>query len=193
VHFGGMVFTKKQIRKIKKDRLVQKQFYEQCFSILMPVCLRYFKERNDAESMLNEGFMKIFNNIEKYNIQTPFDPWAKRVMINLIIDNHRKNLKHKQNTVYNGDDYLNRNEKIYVELNDGEEKMIYDELYNLIHRLPETTSKVFNLYVIDGFKHKEIAELLGISEGTSKWHLSSARRKLQQLIQQITKTEQVFS
>jgi RNA polymerase sigma factor (sigma-70 family) len=193
VHCGGMIFTKKSIRKLKKDRLVQKQFYEQCFKMLLPVCLRYFKDRNDAESMLNEGFMKLFLNIDKYNIQTPFEPWAKRVMINLIIDNHRKNLKYKQNTVYNGDDYINRNETIYMELNDGEEKMIYDELYNLIHQLPETTSKVFNLYVIDGFKHKEIAELLGISEGTSKWHLSSARLKLQQLIEEIRKTEQVFS
>lgn len=181
------------IKKVKKDRKAQKELYELCFDILMPICLRYFRNKEDAVTQLNDGFLKIINNIENYNTKLPFEAWSKRIMINTIIDNYRKNKKYKEKISYPGELKTPVNNNAYLELNGGEAELIYREIYNLIRRLPTTTSQVFNLYAIDGYKHKEIGILLGISEGTSKWHLSEGRKRLQAMIKKIRTSEHILS
>lgn len=166
---------------IDKERKAQFALYKQVYSFLMSICVRYTNNREDAQSVLNLGFLKLLNNLEKYKAEIPFGLWARRLMINTIIDEYRKNKKEKELLEYH--DFSDRNdEENMVEVNDAIKRMDVQEIQNHIDRLPNVSKKVFNLFVVDGFGHKEIAAMLGMSEGTSKWHLNNAREKLKELI-----------
>lgn len=161
----------------KKDRRAQNILYKCCFSFLMKVCYRYAHNEDDAVSLLNHGFLKILNNIEKYKPEIPFEVWSRRVVINAIIDEYRKN-KEYHKTIQSTDlSEIHETESTF-NTSEIDSKISVDEIISLIRELPPMSSKVFNLYVMDGYTHKEIALMLNISEGTSKWHLSFAREKL---------------
>lgn len=153
----------------------------------MGVAMRYKTNPEDARSIVNQGFLKIFSNIEKYTFQGPFEAWIRRIMINTLIDDFRKiqketlRIKHIDFTDLNGIDYG-------FDFNKAEQLLQLEQLDALIHQLPLMTRNVFNLYAIDGYKHKEIAELFDISIGTSKWHLANARKKLMAMLQELTDT-----
>ena len=106
----------------------------------------------------------------KYSLAT----WIRNVMVNHLIDEFRKEKRHKATIQLSEFDETTADS----DWNEGEQKLATDELFEMLKKLPPMTEKVFNMYAIDGFKHKEIADLLDISEGTSKWHVSDARRKL---------------
>ncbi len=157
------------------DRLYQKQLYELFYGKMMSVCLRYAKDHEEAKDMLNEGFMKVFKNIQKYKATHSLESWIRRIMINNAIDHYRKYKKHRnQIDITEVYDYSN-DETISSDLS-------VQEIMKLIQKLSPAYKTVFNLYVVDGYNHREIAEKLGISEGTSKSNLSKARAKLQQMI-----------
>ena len=164
-------------------REAQFRLYRACFPALMSVCLRYKKDKDDAAAVLNTGYMKILSNLDKYSMHIPFTAWMKRIMINTIIDEFRSTRKVRELIEYTDftetdtfDDAVNWNE--------AEQQFGFDELLKMIKTLPPVTQKVFNLYAIDGYNHREIGEMLNMSDGTSKWHLSSGRKKLQELILQ---------
>jgi RNA polymerase sigma factor (sigma-70 family) len=168
---------------MRSDRKAQFQLYKSCFSLLMGICRRYHSNENDAAAIMNQGFMKILTNIKKYRPEIPFEAWARKVMINTLIDEFRKTRKVKElmETVDFSEGQWE--ESGIFDWNHAEQAFDADQLKSYIHQLPPVSRKVFNLYAIDGYKHAEIAELLNISMGTSKWHLSFARKKLQEMLQ----------
>ena len=150
----------------------------------MNICSRYYKNNEDARAVLNLTFLKVLNHFEKKGEEIMhFKAWLKKLMINTIIDEHRKNTNYK--TVIQ----LNQFENSYddgndgIDWNDAEKNLNAEALLDLIHALPKAESKVFNLYAIDGYKHLEIAEMLKIPVGTSKWLLSEARIKLRRQVE----------
>jgi RNA polymerase sigma factor (sigma-70 family) len=148
----------------------------------MSICLRYTRNADKAKEVLNMGFYKILNNLGKYNTDAPFKPWIRKVMINTLINEYKKEKTHHDNILY-VEEYYETDK--YSEINVALTKINADQIYGFIAKLPPASQQVFNLYFIDGFKHKEIAEMLDISEGTSKWHLNSAREKLKEMIKKI--------
>ena len=129
-------------------------------------------------------FMKILGGLENVDEQLNFPAWAKRIVVNTLIDEYRK----KKN--YNSKVTAKETERELDQYgaqasNDGEASFAYENLLKLIAQLPEISGKVFNLYVIEGYNHKEIGDLLGFSEGTSKWHLSTARKALREKLEKI--------
>lgn len=163
---------------INDDRKALFELYKHCYSFLMRVCVRYAKNKDDAAEYLNTGFLKIIDNLEKYSDDKPFEAWAKRVMINHILDIFRSQKRY--NDTFKTYDKVEEAEGKGMVMNTAEVKYTSEDILMLINQLPHMTREVFNLYVVDGYNHKEIGQLLGISEGTSKWHLSNARQKLQE-------------
>ncbi|MBK9285959.1 MAG: RNA polymerase sigma factor [Sphingobacteriaceae bacterium] len=143
----------------------------------MSICTRYEKNKDDAESLLNQSFLKILMGMDKYKKEIPFKLWIRKITINTIIDDFRKNNKLKKLTVLK--DFQNEyDHEGNYDINEYIKKINAAEIYNLITKLPDMNQKVFNLFVVDGFSHKEISELLNIPSGTSRWLLNSAKEEL---------------
>jgi RNA polymerase sigma factor (sigma-70 family) len=156
-------------------RNAQVQLYERYYRSMATICVRYTKNSEDAVEVLNDGFVKVFKSIPRFDrVKASLYTWMRTIMINTAID------------------FVKRQQPAFIDLDAGEEepaienatvqKMDADELLALIRRLPPATQTVFTLNTVDGYSHQEIAAMLGISEGTSKWHLSDARKKLKQFI-----------
>lgn len=173
---------------IANKRKSQFLLYKQCYSILLSICLRYENNKEDAEFLLNQGFMKIVTKLSTFKGDRPFEAWIRRIMINTIIDDYRKNSKEKSIIQFK-DIQNDGTENLWVEYNAADLEFEAEELLGFIDKLPTESKKVFVLFAIDGYSHKEIAEMLGISDGTSKWHVSFARKKLRELIAQSVEQE----
>ncbi|GJM34605.1 MAG: DNA-directed RNA polymerase sigma-70 factor [Saprospiraceae bacterium] len=173
------------------DRKAQFQLYKCSYTVLLSVCLRYQQDEASAVAMLNEGFLKILTNIDKYRPETSFVAWTKRIMINTLIDDFRKNRKVKE-LIESVDFSSTEPTTTNFDWNEADKQFDAEQLEYLIRQLPPMSCKVFNLYAIDGYSHREIAELLNISEGTSKWHVSSARQKLMELLKKSLNTSRVI-
>lgn len=165
---------------LKQDRKAEFELYKLTYSYLMSICMRYSKDKDSAASSLNIGFLKILTNLNTYKPSIPFKSWIRRVMVNTLIDEYRKNKREKEKITYVGEYYDSSD---FSEVNEALSKLNYQQLLAQINLLPEATKKVFNLFAIDGYSHKEISELLMISEGTSKWHINAARQKLKEYIE----------
>jgi len=139
-----------------QDRSSQKKLHERYYSYSMSIAVRYLQDYQLAELAVNDSFMKVFNNIEKFDFEKPFKPWFRRILVNTSLDHLKKNKKHTAN--------INTN------------------ISEAVHKLSDAYRNVFNMYVIDGFKHEEISQKLNISVGTSKSNLSKARTNLKALI-----------
>lgn len=155
-------------------RKAQAVLYKRYASSLLGLCMRYSKTRDEAEDILQEGFIKIFNKIKSLEKSSSLEPWMKRIMINTAINSYHKNLKH-----YYTQDIDD------IQIVDGEEEQSEylpnvspEMVLKSVQELPEGYRMVLNLYVFDGFSHKEIAEELSISVNTSKTQLLKARKKL---------------
>lgn len=164
---------------IKSERKAEYELYKMTYSYLMSVCFRYTNSRDEAEEMLNIGFFKILKNLDKYKPEVPFKLWIRRVMINVLIDEFRKKKRHEETIEYVEEYYETGNS---ADQNEALSKMNVEQIHALITQLPPMSQKVFNLYVIDGYNHKEIGELLKMSEGTSKWHLNLSRTRLKEML-----------
>ena len=170
------------------DRRAQEKLYEWFYVKLMPTCMRYHKNEEDARHILNIGFVKICKNLDKLKEGTPFEAWVRRIVMNTIIDEFRKNKKYIQLVDTKETDRELELAGTTVE-NSIWTKLETDVLMGLLKRLPEVSRKVFNLYVIDGYSHKEIGAMLEISDGTSKWHLSNARKMLRGMVEKLRNNE----
>jgi len=162
---------------LKNDRKAQEHLYKRYYQAMMTFCARYSKDRNDALEVLNDTFLKIFKRIGQYDpAKASLYTWMRKIAINTTIDFLRK-----QQVVHDMDVMLLEEEDPGIE-NAAIQKMSGEELLKMIRQLPVATRLVFNLYTIDGFNHREIAAMMEISEGTSRWHLSEARRQLKIII-----------
>ncbi len=141
----------------------------------MGVCLRYSRTREEAVEIANDGFIKIFKKLDRYSKGLSFKGWLRRIMINSAIDYFRKNEKHYHSLDISHGNYEATNENVLDQLAE-------EDIIAAIQRLPPSYRMVFNLFVIEGFKHEEIANQLNISVGTSKSNLAIARNKLQKTL-----------
>ena len=144
---------------------------------MMSICYRYENNRDDAKATVNICFLKVVINLEKYKKEIPFKLWVRRITINTIIDEYRKNKKAKESTSI-VDFQTEIKEYTSHEINSYLTKIDAEEIYELVNGLPDMPKKIFNLYVVDGFDHNEIAVMLDIPSGTSRWHLSVAKEEL---------------
>jgi len=157
------------------DRKAQENLYKTLASRMMGVCMRYAKDTFEAEDVLQMGFVKVFQKISDFRGEGSFEGWIRRIMVNTAIESYRKNLRNLNlvdiDEVY--DQPQNTFDMSGLELKD---------LLKLVQQLPNGYRLVFNLYVIEGYSHKEIANQLGITEGASKSQLSRARAILKEKI-----------
>jgi RNA polymerase sigma factor (sigma-70 family) len=171
----------------KQDAFSQKSLYQQYFSLMMTICMRYAGNREDAEEMLNNGFLKIFTNIDQYGEKGSFEGWMKRIMANTCLDFlktrvYKAGAKMVVLTDAEGDDAAHFDAVLYNQgffSGDGNEaRFTQAELLHHLQQLPEMTRLVFNLHVFEEYSHREISEMLNIAERTSQWHISNARKTL---------------
>lgn len=166
-------------RCVKGDRKAQQELYKTFYSKMMGVCYRYTNNAEDAKDILQDGFVKVYTNLKKYSFQGSLEGWIRRIMVNTAIDHFRKTKNVFM--VDDEDDYILENSKvesadsIYSQFG---EKVIMDA----IQSLSPAYQTVFNLNVIEGFQHKEIAAKLNISEGTSKSNLAKAKKNLKKIL-----------
>lgn len=166
----------------KRDRQSQQMLYQELYEFAMKICLRYAGNRYEASEVLNEGFFKALTNIEKYDKTRPFKPWLSRIMYNASIDYYRTNLKESQM------EDMEKADNMAVEAI-IERKLEYEDLLKMVQSLSPVYRMVFNLFAIDGYSHEEIAEMLGISTGTSRSNLHKARQRLQQMLAMQSSTD----
>lgn len=166
------------------DRKAQFDLYKYWYSDLMRMATRYKKNREDAAAIVNTAFFKVFSNIEKYQSTVPFEAWIRQIMKNSIIDEYRKE---KRNPEFSGDLSGENGEEIEfsdqgVDYNLFEKEMSAEEAEKILYRLGENERVVFNMFEMDGYSHKEIADAMGISERTSKRYLASAKINLVEMM-----------
>lgn len=165
---------------IRGQRASQDALYKKFSSLLFGICLRYARNRMEAQDVLQEVFVKVYNNIRSYNNEGSFEGWLRRIAVNTSITNYRKNLKH----AYQADvDELIRTNDEPMHFEDLE--FTAEEMMLCIENLPLGYKTVFNLYVVEGFMHKEISDMLGIDVNTSKSQLSRAKTYLQRELKNI--------
>ena len=158
----------------KGDRLAQRYLYERYGGRLLAIPMRYVSNRAEAVEILNTAFFKIFQSLHRYEPSGALLAWMTTIVFRNTIDEVRSRISHSKSITYEIDLPEGNTE------NDALSDLAMEDLYALIQKLPPATRAVFSLYAVDGYKHAEIAELLSISEGTSKWHLSEGRKWLKE-------------
>ena len=168
---------------IKGDGNAQNELYNRYAPKLWGVCLRYAKNKMSAEDILQEGFIRIFTYLDKYRGNGSFEGWMRRTMVNTAINYYKKNLKTGKEMEYT---------EVFAAKSyepDAISQISNEEVLGLIQELPQGYRTVFNLYVIEGFSHKDIGEALNISENTSKSQLSRARGILKNKVNKLYDNE----
>jgi len=164
---------------LKGDRVSQKLLYDRFCSKMFGVCLRYAPDYQSAEDILQEGFIKAFRHLERFRFEGSFEGWLRKIMVNTAIEVHRR-----KNTLYPILDVEQTEVEFYDE--NALDKLAAGDLMQMIESLSPGYRTVISLYAIEGFSHKEIAEQLNISEGTSKSQLARARYILMEMVEQRT-------
>lgn len=160
---------------IRKERWAQQALYEEYYPKMMGICLRYSNNEEDALDILHEGFIKIFRNISKYQSGTSLTAWIRRIMVNTAIDFYRRNIRRRTEDIDQAT-HLSSDET------DAISQCGQKEILEAVQQLTPAYRTVFNLYVIEGYSHKEIADLLGTTESTSRSNLVKARLKLKEIL-----------
>ncbi len=160
---------------VRNERWAQQKLYEDHYSKMMGVCLRYANTQDDAMDILHEGFLKVFKNISKYQVGTSISAWIRRIMVNTSIDYYRKNVRYRTDDIDHAYDLSSSDA-------DAVSQCSEQEIMAAIQKLSLAYRAVFNLYVIEGLSHREIGEELGITESTSRSNLVKARTKLKEIL-----------
>jgi RNA polymerase sigma factor (sigma-70 family) len=164
------------------NRESQKKIFGTFYGYAMSICFRYTSKHEDADEIVNDGFLKIFKEIHRFvpaytDVTNSFKGWLRKIMVYTAIDHNRKFYKYESATSFNGKD---------VEMTDMDEnaldKMSYNEIIKAIQHLTPAYRTILNLFIIEGFSHEEIGKQLGISTGTSKSNLSKAKKQLQKIL-----------
>jgi RNA polymerase sigma-70 factor (ECF subfamily) len=159
---------------LQKKRKAQRALYDQYHPVLLGICLRYAKSSAEAEDVLLMALTRIYRKIDTYSGDGSFEGWMKRIVINIAIDNYRKNFKHYFHDDLEG---ITQSDLGFDFIPDS---FSVKDILKTVQELPDGYRIVFNLFAIEGYSHKEIAQQLGITESTSKTQLLKARKKLQQ-------------
>ena len=167
---------------LKKDKKSQEMLYRHFHDFAMRVCQRYSSSYEEAVEIMNDGFMKVFTKIKMYDHNLSFYGWMRRIMINTALNHFKKNKKHYYN-------YELEEAKNEISIQDAESKIAYEELLEMVQKLSPVYRAVFNLYIIDGYKHEEISRMLKITVGASKSNLSKARVNLRLMLQKKSEDE----
>ena len=173
---------------VEWDQRAQNMLYKRFAAKMFSVCFRYSRNREEAEDILQEGFMKVFEKIHTFKSEGSLEGWIRRIMVNTAIQKYREK-KSSAGLIVSIETYPeNMN---LTSSDDAISKMGANELIQMIQKLTPAYQMVFNLYVFEGLKHREIAERLGISEGTSKSNLADARTMLKKEINKMKAAEEV--
>ena len=164
---------------LRKDSKCQKALYEQFKVPMYRICLRYAADSYEAQDMLQDGFIKVYSDLHQFRREGPLGAWIRRVMVNTALTHLRKKKKLFSDVdISNLSNVVHTNENIHAELD-------AQKLTMLVQQLPPGYRVVFNMYVIEGYPHKEIAEKLNISVNTSKSQLSKAKATLRKVIEKV--------
>ena len=156
------------------NRQSQEMLYRKFFDKMLSMCRRYTQDEDQQITIINDGLLKVFKKIDHFNYEGSFEGWVRRLVFTSLSDYFRKENKYLKFMIFETQD---------AQLpSDSEESLYYQDVIELVKLLPDKTRNVFQKYAIEGYTHKDIGTELGISEGTSKWHLSEARKKLQKLL-----------
>lgn len=156
----------------RADLHSQEQLYRLCYPQMIGICYRYAGDMDGAGIILNNAMLRVFQHIVKYKHDNKWVPWIKTIVIHCSLDYIKQRNRFKEEAIGNFHE-----ETISIP-DDAFQKISVKQIQKLIHQLPKATATVFNLFVYEGFTHKQIAESLGISEGTSKWHINEGRKYL---------------
>ncbi|MDP4963605.1 MAG: RNA polymerase sigma factor [Salibacteraceae bacterium] len=166
----------------RESRIAQKELFSKLYGRLLSICMRYSDDRDEAEDILQNGFIKVFKSIDNYKGDGSFEGWVKRIIVNTAIDNYRRK---KIRPVVTDTELTDRmGDQLEDELEDESvyEKIPISAVMEAVQKLSPAYKTVFNLYVLEGYNHNEISETLGISVGTSKSNLSKARFNLKKIL-----------
>lgn len=174
--FKRKKYTDEELVKgcIANDRHFQEKLYRQYFGSMMAMCMRYTKDKEEAMIIINNGFMRVFKKIELYSFKGSLEGWIRRLVFHSLSDYFKKESRKIH--------FLELENRDAPIKEDGLSNLYMEDLMKMVDLLPPATKQVFTLYAIEGYTHVEISKNIGISEGTSKWHLATARKKLKQLI-----------
>jgi len=164
---------------LKGSSLAQKKLFEKYASKMMFVCLRYCKEAEDAEDVLQEAFIKVFSSLNKYQYEGSFEGWMRKIMVNCCLDFLRKQKQFKGQSSLDLVDYKIPSTEL------ASDNLHAEDLLKMIQEMPKGYQVVFNLFAIEGYSHKEIAELIGVSEETSKSQYFRARAFLKNNLEKL--------
>lgn len=170
-------------RCVEGEMKAQRELYDRYAARLMPVAMRYAKSQEDAEDILQDAFIKIFNSLESFRQEAQFLTWLKRVVMNTAINHNRKKL-------YQQPMLDIEKTPLHVEKELVLSNLHFTEIMAMLQKLPVGSRTVFNLFAIEGYGHKEIAEMLEISEGTSKSQYARARALLKAMIEEANQVVQ---
>ena len=160
---------------VARERWAQRKLYEDYYGPLMGLCLRYADNQDDALDILHDGYIKVFRHIGKYQPGTSLIAWMRRIMVNTAIDYYRKKTRRRTED-------LDEAQGIQSHEPGAVSQMATETILGCIQQLSPAYRSVFNLYVIEGFSHKEIADILSITESTSRSNLVKARLKLREML-----------
>ena len=158
------------------NSLAQKTFYEKFAGKMMGVCLRYAKDYEEAQDVMQDAFIKIFGKLTDYEKKGSLEGWVRRIVVNTALDSYRKNKKHQYNVDVEAVGYLLEHKTFIIE------ELNANDLLAVIKTIPTGYQMVFNLFAIEGYSHREIAEKLNITESTSKSQYSRARKLLREVL-----------
>ncbi len=161
---------------IANDRRCQEALYRRFFPAMWRMCMRYTSDREEALSIVNDGFLRAFKKMHTFGFRGSLEGWIRRLVFHSLSDHFRR----KGNDLH----WLKLEERDRPRRSDALSRLYLEDLMQLIEEVPPASREVFRLYAIEGLNHREIAARMGISEGTSKWHLSNARKMLQQFLKE---------
>lgn len=160
---------------IRNDRKCQEQLYKKYFHTMMTMCMKYTRDEDKALLILNDGFLKVFQKIDTFRSEGSLEGWIRRLVYHTLADFYKKENSYIRFIQFETPD--EKQSHTYPSDN-----LEFQDLIKLLDKIPERSSAVFRLFAIEGYSHEEISDMMQISTGTSKWHLSHARERLRSLI-----------
>jgi len=185
--FGKKKYTEQELVDgcANNDRRAQEALYRLFFPEMLCMCRRYTRDEDTAIEIVNNGFLRVFKKIHTFAFKGSLEGWIRRLVYHSMADYYRSNARYLHFLVFE-----ERDEAVPER---GHETFYEEDILRAVCTLPPVSQEVFRLYAIEGYSHAEIAEHLGISEGTSKWHLSTARQKLRELLSQYLSPDQLLN
>lgn len=170
---------------VRNDRLSQERFYRKFFPVMYRMCRRYTSNEEEVLEIINSGFLKVFTKIHTYSFKGSLEGWVRRIVFHSLSDYYRKHDRKVR--------FLNVEDWDAPAQAKSLDNLYLEDLISLVDKLPKATREVFWLYAVEGYTHVEIGKQLNISSGTSKWHLSNARKKLKDLINKETQKRNYYA